>query len=291
LRGRPVKPPTFIIAEIGSNCFKYNNEDQNFRCALRQIELAKKAGADAVKFQLFTAQELWGPSCKGETFAILQNKFAMPRKWLPRLQAACQINKIEFLCSAFSVDGYNAVTPHVRQNKVASPEFLAEDIMKHLLSLYKPVIISLGCRPSKPFDSWRFIPRGTDTILECVSDYPADPLHYDLNFAKEIAAKTGCQWGVSDHTRGSNLAKLARSLGATVFEKHVDFIVSGGRETPDSQVSATAPEFIRYVDDIIKQPILNHKKLKEAHALRYGRNNNGRRGWYRPWPEGAPGVE
>ena len=278
----------YIIAEIGSNCFKYSSLSQNLDCAKEQIALAKKSGADAVKFQFFKAADLWGPNCEGKTFAVIQDKYAMPEGWLPELEREAKRCKIDFLCSAFSVQGFTIVDEHVPYHKVASPEFRARDIMDWCKGQRKPVIYSLGC--PNHHNAPEFHPHMIDVILECVSAYPADPLHYDLFSAKQKAEEWKCRWGVSDHTKGTMLARLARSLGASVFEKHVDFTVYGGKRTPDADVSSTGEQFRMYVNDIRKQEVVNHKNHKTLAARLYGRRKTSY-GYYRPWPEGAPGVE
>jgi sialic acid synthase SpsE len=273
----------YIIAEVGSNCFKYPSLSQNLTCAKEQIEGAKRAGADAVKFQMFTARELWGPSAVRKTFSKVQDQYAVPEGWLAELRLHCRRQKIDFLCSAFSPDGFRKVDLYVKYHKVASPEVPDPEIAETVEELRKPVIWSLGCTTPESI-------AGEDVLLECVSAYPADPLHYDLYATMSLASGYDCRWGISDHTKGAMLARLARSLGASVFEKHVDFSVYGGRTTPDSQVSITGEAFRMYVNDIRTQEVVNHDEHKSLAMRLYGRRET-KDGWFRPWPEGAPGAE
>lgn len=274
----------YIIAEIGSNCFKYDTNLLNLQCALNQIECAKDAGASAVKFQYFSSMELWGPGCHDQTFAMIQDKYSMPKDWLPVLSEHAIHQQIDFLCSAFSVKGIEEVDPYVQIHKVASPEVCSADIRMAMRRQIKPVIWSMGCHYLDQSTTTGINP--DDTVLECVSEYPADPTHYDLNKTREFAHFNSCKWGVSDHTKQNWLAVYARSIGATVFEKHVDF-VPDGRETPDSGVSINGRKFKEWALAIRDQPVINHTRIKDGPIERYARRRrNG--GWFRPWPDEGP---
>jgi N-acetylneuraminate synthase len=280
----------FIIAEIGSNCFKHRDEHRDFDNARRQIEMAREYGADAVKFQMYTAEELWGESCKDTTFAELQNKYALPFDWVPELRKLCDRNGIEFMCSAFSVEGYRSISPYVRRHKLASPEVRAKDICNVLLNQSKQVILSLGCITSKDLPVLLPKLRSKDVLLECVSKYPAEMIDYDFQGVRTLNTQRGVIWGVSDHTRDSKLAVYARSRGAIYFEKHVDFFPSEGEPTPDTEVSIGPEKFKSYVQAIHDQQILDLDTVKRLAIKLYARRRI-KGGYARPYPEGAPGVE
>jgi sialic acid synthase SpsE len=284
-----VKP--YIIAEIGSNCFKFDDAVKNLDMALKQIEAAKEAGADAVKFQMFTAKDLWGPECEGKTFAELQDRFALPPHWVKELSSACKTQAIDFLCSGFSVQAFKFLDPFVKQHKLASPEVWAEDMCDYLFTRAKPVILSLGCVREGDLSAILGRVRPVDTVLECISKYPAKSLNYDLYNIRTLSRKLGIKWGVSDHTRTSDIAKTARARGASCFEKHVDFFKFRGAETPDSEVSINGDQFKNYVSDIHAQELVDFDKEKRLAVKLYARRKHKDGNWYRPFPEGAPGVE
>jgi sialic acid synthase SpsE len=257
--------PAFIIAEIGSNLFKFNDPPKDLNCARTQIELAAAAGADAVKFQLFTAAELWGPEAEGTPAALELDRFALPREWLGILADHCEQNGIEFMCSAFSVGGYQAVNPHVEMHKIASPEVTDPQIRDCVIETGKPFLWSDGCSTALA---------GKGIRLACVSKYPAYEGDYDLT----DPAYTGV-WGLSDHTRSTGVAIEARKAGARYFEKHVDFCKSVGQSTPDTLVSVDGDFFKRWVDLI---RCADDPQRQEA-AQKYGRvEKNG--AYYRPFP-------
>jgi N,N'-diacetyllegionaminate synthase len=273
----------YIIAEIGSNCFRYDELAKNLANAKEQIVRAREAGASAVKFQYFSAVDLWGPKVRGTEIEREQDQYGMPFGWLPILKEQCAQHEIDFLCSGFSVSGFKGLAPYVKYHKLASPELADPGIRKYLQRQPRPVIWSLGCRTPVQLAGW--YPNAKDVLLECVSDYPADPCHYDLFNARAFAAYQGHRWGLSDHTQFTWLARYARSYGASVFEKHVDFVGGGGRTPPDAVVSVDGKAFKAYADIVRSQPVLDHQELKKEPAERYGRRETPD-GWYRPLPEG-----
>lgn len=256
----------YIIAEIGSNLFKGRDAATCLDIGLGQIAAAKGAGADAVKFQMFTVKELYGPSYPGP-----ESKYALPRYWVEVLADKCERTGIDFMCSAFSVDGYEFIDPFVKMHKVASPEALDEDIMNHLGSTCgKPVLVSNGC--GDPVVTW-----GGMIPMECVSKYPASLEDYDLQ------PRLG-PWGVSDHTMYEGAACKGRQMGATYFERHVDFFKGEGLDTPDTPVSYDRISFGVWASGIRGVDLDATHDLSESRK-KYGRvEKDG--GWYRPWPEG-----
>ncbi len=269
----------YIIAEIGSNCFTWDDPQRNHENAIAQIGAASIAGASAVKFQMFTARELYGPDVVGTDKEKEVDKYALPRDWLWDLKAACDVHDVDFLCSAFSVDGFKFLDEYVPMHKVASPEVLDMDILTHLFEEQtKPSIFSLGCGGAGLSD-WGL--EHHDVLLSCVSNYPAAPEDYDFFSARHYSAQYGCYWGISDHTGGSELAVKARRHGATYFETHVDFFKGQGALTPDTCVSLDAAGFKMYVQDIKAAEVHDFAAVKELAAAKYGRRKIGD-GWYRP---------
>lgn len=282
-------PKAHIIAEIGSNCFKYHSADQNFKMALMQIDSAREAGATAVKFQMFTSEELWGPECKDKVFAKLQNRFALPPHWLHDLKIRCRKSGMDFLCSGFSIQGFRNISPYVQTHKLASPEATSKPLVEFLMAQPKPVIASLGCMRQSiitPFlDSLR---PGKDIILECVSEYPASEYQYDLVKMVQYHRHYDFPWGISDHTKGNTLAKYARSMGAEYFEKHVDFYLGIGRDTPDSGVSVNAQQFADYVKSIQSVRKIDYDVGKKLSNKLYSHRKEScgyEAVWHRPEPE------
>jgi sialic acid synthase SpsE len=269
-----------IIAEIGSNIFKSQEPEEVFNNACSQIEVAKRCGATAVKFQMFTAKELFGPTVSNSEFEQKIDRCSLPRYTIPLLYDHCKDVEIEFMCSAFSADGYDFLEPYVKTHKIASPEAVSKDLVDYVFSTDKRVILSNGCLTKAEQNSYvgDTSKWGADDILmECVSKYPATTSMYDLVGMANYAKANNILWGVSDHTSGVAVAVTARRLGAMCFETHVDFL-PGGSETPDKCVSTDPEGFAMYCEKIREQDTIDlwDYKLK-ARAL-YARRSNG----YRP---------
>jgi len=263
----------YIIGEIGSNCFKYKSLERNLQLAFEQIDAAKQCGADAVKFQMFTHKELFG--------VVRESKYELPKEWVPKLHDHCKKRKIDFLCSAFSLQGFHHLNPYVNYHKVASPEACSTPILNSVLCMANPVIVSNGCLT---YDEQIELVKSNlwgadDVLMECVSEYPASTYSYDLGHIVKLASKYRILWGLSDHTLSLVAAKQARQLGATYFEKHVDLVSTSAAKTPDSPVSADYYDFKRYCS-VLKsyRPSIDYYDAKREAKKKYGRQKNG----YRP---------
>ena len=234
----------FIIAEVGS-CWG------TFEHVKDSIGLAKNCGADAVKFQFFTPQDLYGfPSHEYE--AGVSPWFH--HGWLAGLKQKADASGIELLCSAFSVDGLKAVDPYVSAHKLASSENNHLRMLEWLRDCGKPVLLSTGgsgksdiglamatvnglnyksdeiqkrIAEVRPLENTRAIP------LYCVSDYPAKRIN--LERVAELKAQYGIA-GYSDHSLDAHEIpyQATRSYGACVVEKHVNFFDVQGPDAPHS---------------------------------------------------------
>lgn len=259
-----------IIAEIGSNWRKFDSELKNWDVAKYQIETAKEFGATGVKFQFFTAQELFGPQVIGTRFERDINQYALPQDWLPKLKAKCDEVEIEFLCSAFSLDGFKVVDNFVETHKLASPERTDPNLVAWLETQDKPFYYSDGCGGTH---------LGKGIPMACVSQYPAHFLNYEL-YSGQV------EWGLSDHTPDDVLVIMALRQGATHFEKHVDFCPNDGDKTPDSGVSVDGHGWTSWVKAILGYDGDRRQSLKDLNLAKYGRRET-IDGYFRPIPPDA----
>lgn len=261
--GRKIGPgePTYVIAEIGSNWTSLDD-------CLKSIRLAKVAGADAVKFQAYTPEALYGywpepgKGLRGE----------MPTHWLPDLKACADEHKIDFMCSAFSPELVEAVDSFVEIHKVASSEACHVRILEKLRHIGKPVILSCGGKGEADIGNALEVLGETPTILcYCVAAYPAREI--DLSMIQRLADRFDRLTGYSDHSLDVlTIPVFAAEMGACVLEKHVTFIDA---ETPDSPHSLNFDQFSRMVDKI-RKPIRPHDPIgytREENAMikRYNR--------------------
>jgi len=254
----------FIIADIGSNHRK------DLKTAIKQIGRVAECGVNAAKFQLFSEHELYGTGEKA---------LCMPVDWLPELKKACDASGIEFMCSAFSVEGIEKVNQFVSKHKIASCEMKHVDMIEAAKKSGKQTIISNGAAhvdevlellnycDSQEFKPW---------ILECVAAYPASPYDYNLTGLPEYEDRTG-RCGLSDHTTTTQLILPAIQGGASVFEVHADCV--HGPKTPDSPVSLNYVGLALYVgsvreamkrheNDLEKRPMPSEQGITTQHRRR-----------------------
>lgn len=237
----------YIIAEIGSN---WRNE----HIAKVQIREAKALGADAVKFQMFTHEELY--NSPGVSHGL-------PKDLVPSLAEYSKSLEIDFLCTAFSVEGYQFLDPFVKMHKIASCENDHPDLLDALLGFNKPFFRSYGAKTT-----YDILPR--EIPMECVAAYPASFEDYSLSIFNNTIIR---RFGISDHTLTPELALLALGVGATFFEKHFDACPFES-ETPDKSVSIGPLDFryycsmIRLGEKVLMQPKEIRSSEKDIHKRR-----------------------
>jgi len=223
---------TFIIAEAGVN------HNGVYRTALELCGEAKKAGADAVKFQGFSSQKLFGD----DRIQHLELNFAE----LTNIAWHCRDIGIEFMCTPFDVEAVKFLNPLVKRMKIASGCITRFELMDAIDSKL-PVILSTG------MSRWDEIQEAVDyvdnplTLLHCTSVYPCPPDEVNLS-AMETLRGFGLPVGFSDHTENEVCAIAATALGATVIEKHLTLYRS--QVGPDHLSSVEPKTFTRMVEGI-----------------------------------------
>lgn len=240
---------TYIIAEVGSNW-------RSFDDCKHSIQMARQCGADAVKFQLFTARDLYGSvtDAMGMRFldgngnAVWDRSRELPPDWLPKLADKARAAGIDFLCTAFSVEGLKLVDPYVKAHKIASSDLCHVELLRAAKATGKPIYLSTGASSKGDVERVLQVLEGADvTLMYCASAYPSRM--HNL-FEMEWMRKTwGRPVGLSDHSLDVVYAPLsaARHFGATVIEKHFTAIDA---ETPDSPHSLNVDQFKYMVDHI-----------------------------------------
>lgn len=199
---------TFIIAEAGVN------HGGNFETALKLVDAAKEAGADAVKFQLFSSQKLWGDN--------RIKHLELSRDQMQDIAAYCMGFGIEFMCTPFGVEELEFLAPLLHRIKIASGCLTKEPLLRAAENTHLPVIISTGM--SVVEDIYVALNRLADsevTVLHCTSSYPCRLEDVNLNAMRTLKNDLGCPIGYSDHTDGITVAVAAVALGAAVIEKHL----------------------------------------------------------------------
>jgi N,N'-diacetyllegionaminate synthase len=242
--------PVFIIAEAGVN----HNGD--LQIAKRLIDAAAEAGADAVKFQTFRAQELVSASTpkasyQKETTGAEESQFDMIKKLElspgdhDALIQHCAARGILFLSTAFDMGSADMLDSlGMPAFKIPSGEITNWPFLEHIASKKKPVILSTGMSDLREVEDAVRVLRGAGcselVILHCTSSYPAPPASVNLRAMQTIADAFKTPIGFSDHTNGIEAALAATALGASVVEKH--FTIDRTLPGPDHKASLEPEE-------------------------------------------------
>jgi pseudaminic acid synthase len=250
--GRRIGPgePPYVIAEVSGN----HNKDLGK--ALAMIDAAKAAGADAVKFQTYTADSLTVPSDKpdfqittgtwaGWNLHKLYQEAATPYAWFPELFAHAAHVGITIFSSPFDADAVDRLESWgAPAYKIASNELTDWPLVKRAAETGKPLILSTGTATLEEIDATtEFLARigAPDyALLHCVSAYPAPLSAAHLKTIPALAERYGVVAGFSDHTLGVTAPIVAAAVGASIIEKH--FILDRADGGPDSSFAIEPDE-------------------------------------------------
>jgi pseudaminic acid synthase len=225
--------PPFIIAEMSGN------HNQSLEKALQMVEVAAKAGADALKIQTYRAEtmtlnhqgqqftiqdskSLWNK----ETLYTLYQKAYTPWEWHEAIFTKCLEHGIIGFSSPFDETAVDFLeTLNVPCYKIASFECTDLPLIRKVASTKKPIIISTGMCTVAEIDEavQTAIDAGCEQIilLKCTSTYPATPKTTNVRTIPHMRELWNCEIGLSDHTMGNGVAIASIALGAVVIEKHL----------------------------------------------------------------------
>ncbi len=225
--------PCFIIAEAGAN-FKISDDSAiNFKHALKLIDIAVDAKADAVKFQLYSAKKLYVKDSgsadyigKEKSIFEIIKEMELPKKWLPKLKDYCDKKGIIFLCTPFdeeSVDELEKI--NIEAYKIASYSISHIPLLKYIAGKGKPIIISTGASNlvdiEKAINALRSEGNNQIAIMQCTAKYPAPLENINLRVIPMLKERFNVTVGLSDHSREPFIAPMgAVALGAKIIEKH-----------------------------------------------------------------------
>ena len=255
--------PVYVIAEAGSN------HNGSYEMALRLIDVAAEAGADAVKFQNFKASLMY-PQTAGESdylkiekpiHRIIQD-MEMPDQWVPKLAAHCATRGVEFLSTPFDEQSADVLAPHVNAFKIASYEMTHAPLVAYVARYGKPVILSTGAAELseviRAVDVVRAEGNEQIILMQCTAKYPAPLESINASAIRTLREATGRPVGLSDHSRDPIVAPIvATALGACVVEKH--FTLSNRLPGPDHAFAVEPDELKSLVRSIrAAQAALGH---------------------------------
>lgn len=249
---------TFIIAEMSAN------HNQHKDVAIETIKAAKKAGADAIKIQTYTADTITldcnkpdfivGPGLwEGETYYNLYKKAYTPWEWHAEIYHVAREEGLVCFSTPFdktAVDLLESLDNPIY--KIASFEITDIPLIKYIASKRKPIILSTGIAMIEDIELAVNTIRDEGcediTLLKCTSAYPAPIEDANLLTIPDMKKRFGCKVGLSDHTEGYTVPMAAVALGAEVIEKH--FIIDRSIGGPDSAFSMNKEEFSLMVSNI-----------------------------------------
>lgn len=277
--------PVFIIAEAGVN------HDGSLEKALQLIDVAAAAGADAVKFQTFQADEIiakgtpkadyqvrqTGDGDQYEMIAALELDEAAHRAMVQR----CTEKGIEFMSTPFGEWATELLLGlGMRRIKIASGELTNKPLVEDLARRNLPIILSTGMATLDEVgravgwisNIWTdtgacHVARDL-TVLHCTSDYPAKPADLNLRAIRTIADHLSVPVGYSDHSLGIAASIAAVAMGATVIEKH--FTLNPSDPGPDHAASLDPDELGQLVRSIrlVETGMGDGRKVPSAAELR-----------------------
>jgi sialic acid synthase SpsE len=252
--------PLYFIADIAAN------HDGDINRAYELIELAKKSGANAAKFQNFQAakivskvgfESLGGQlshqkSWKKSVFEVYEDA-SISYDWTPLLKKKCDEVGIDYFTSPYDYQSVDMVDPYVSVYKIGSGDISWPDIITYIAKKGKPVLIASGASSLEDVKrAMHILQQHTKDIvlMQCNTNYTASLENFkyvNLNVLKTYAALyPNTILGLSDHTPGHATVVGAAALGARVFEKH--FTDSNDREGPDHKFAMNPATWREMVD-------------------------------------------
>jgi N-acetylneuraminate synthase len=255
------------------------NHDGYLEIALRLVDVAADAGADAVKFQTFTAERLVTERAPKADYQLrrpdddesqldMLRRLELSPSAHRKLLSACQQRGILFLSAPFDEEDADFLSElDLPAFKIPSGELTNLPFLEHVARKGKPMIVSTGMA------SMEEVAAAVQTIqeaenhdlilLHCVSHYPASPSDVNLRAMHTMAAAFGVPIGYSDHTLGIEVSLAAVALGACVIEKHVT--LNRGLPGPDHRASLEPDELAALVRGIrVVESALGHGRKEPA---------------------------
>lgn len=252
------KSPVFIIAELSAN------HNGNLQQAIETIKAAKRAGANCIKLQTYTADTITINSEKddflikdtiwnGKNLYALYQEAYTPWEWHKQLFETAKAEGLICFSSPFDFTAVDFLEElDAPAYKIASFEITDIPLIEYVASKGKPIIISTGIATEEDIelalDACRRMGNNDIALLKCTSSYPAPIEEANMIMVRDLAERYGVISGLSDHTMGSTVPIVATCFGAKIIEKH--FIIDREIGGPDASFSMNEQEFTDMVKSI-----------------------------------------
>jgi pseudaminic acid synthase len=250
---------TFVIAELSAN------HNGSYQTAVKTIEAAAKAGADAIKLQTYRADTITLDSDKeyfkinhgtlwdGRTLYDLYKEAYTPWDWQPKLKKVAEKNGLICFSSPFDHAAVDFLeNMNVPAYKIASFEITDIPLIEYVASKGKPIIISTGIARLDDIElavnTCKKAGNNQIVLLKCTSSYPAQIADANLLTISDMEKRFAVIAGLSDHTEGADVAIAAVALGTSVIEKHI--ILDRSIGGPDAEFSMEMKDFTKMVTSI-----------------------------------------
>jgi sialic acid synthase SpsE len=250
--------PVYTVAEIGSNF------DGSLDQAKKLVDLAKTAGADAVKFQSFLADKIVSEHGFRNLKVSFQSKWKksvyevykdaeFPREWHQEIADYCRKKKITFLSTPYDKEAVDLLDEiGVPAFKVGSGDINFLFLIEYMAKKGKPMIVGTGASTLGEIEEAVNVIRdaGNEDIilLQCVTNYLSPVEQANIRAMVTLREAFQVNVGYSDHARGYLVPLCAVALGACLIEKHFTF--DKMREGPDHPFAMDVPEFTEMVNNI-----------------------------------------
>lgn len=248
----------FIIAELSAN------HNGSLETALETVRAAKRAGADCIKLQTYTADTITIDSKKedflikgtiwdGKNLYELYQEAYTPWEWHQIIFDEAERNGLICFSSPFDKTAVDLLESlNAPAYKIASFEITDIPLIEYTASKGKPIIMSTGIATTEDIelalDACRRMGNNDIALLKCTSSYPAPIEEANMVMVKDFAERFGVITGLSDHTMGATVPVVATCFGAKIIEKH--FILDRSIGGPDASFSMNEQEFTAMVKSV-----------------------------------------
>ena len=248
----------FIIAELSAN------HNGNIEIAIETIRAAKRAGADCIKLQTYTADTITidsdkndflikGTIWEGRKLYDLYKEAYTPWEWHRKLMDVAKEEGLICFSSPFDKSAVDFLESlNVPAYKIASFEITDIPLIEYTASKGKPIIISTGIAVEEDIqlaiNACKRVGNNDIALLKCTSSYPAPINEANMCMVKDFAEKYDVISGLSDHTLGSTVPLVATCFGAKIIEKH--FILDRSIGGADASFSMNENEFKSMVTSV-----------------------------------------